>query len=148
MNTIALSFASSEGWMPRPPIENQRRALFTAGAEEHRDEGETDDAEARPDEDRLAIPAVVDPHHHAEDRDAEHRPHQLLGEEEIGLAVPLVGHDRGRAVDHDDAQATSRMVVRNKIRSDLSFRAIQVYKAGPHFTRNTVSGQQSSVGLG
>ena len=44
--------------------------------------------------------------------------------------------------------ATSRMVVRNRIRSDLSFRAIQVYKAGPLITRNTVSGQQSSVGLG
>ncbi len=32
MNTIVLNFASSAGWMPRPPIENQRRALFTAGA--------------------------------------------------------------------------------------------------------------------
>src|SRR5262245_63327215 len=44
--------------------------------------------------------------------------------------------------------ATSRMVVRNMIRSDLSFRAIRVYKAGPHIARHTVSGQQSSVGLG
>src|SRR5688572_13007080 len=44
--------------------------------------------------------------------------------------------------------ATSRMVVRNRMRSDLSFRAIRAYKAKPRTTRNTVSGQRSSVGLG
>ena len=31
MKKIAVSFASSDGWMPRPPSENQRRALLTAG---------------------------------------------------------------------------------------------------------------------
>ena len=25
MNTIAASFASSDGWMPKPPMPNQRR---------------------------------------------------------------------------------------------------------------------------
>ena len=31
MKTIALSFASSDGWIPRPPIENHRRAPLTGG---------------------------------------------------------------------------------------------------------------------
>src|SRR5581483_5182614 len=48
--------------------------------------------------------------------------------------------------------ATSRMVARNRIRSDLSFLAISAYnapcKAKLPFTRNIVSGQQSSAGLG
>ncbi len=103
MKTIALSFASSDGWMPRPPIENQRRAPDTLRGEQDRDQGQADDAEARPDEHRLAVVAVVDPHDHPEEGDAEDRPHQLLDQEEIGLAVPLVGHHRRRAVDHDNA---------------------------------------------
>ena len=89
MKKIALSFASSEGWMPRPPIANQRRALLTGGLKSTATSAEVDDAEARPDEDRLAIEPVVDPHHDAEERHAERRPHHLLGQEEVGLLIPL-----------------------------------------------------------
>ena len=31
MKKIAASLASSDGWTPRPPMLNQRRALFTGG---------------------------------------------------------------------------------------------------------------------
>ena len=35
---MALSFASSDGWMPSPPIANQRRALLTGGLNSTSDE--------------------------------------------------------------------------------------------------------------
>ncbi len=73
------------------------------GREQDRDEGQAHDAEARPDEHRLAVVAVVDPHDHAEQGDTEDRPHQLFDQEEVGLTVPFVGHHRRRAVDHDNA---------------------------------------------
>ena len=47
MKKIAASFASSEGWMPRPPMLNQRRALFTGGLNMHRDQPERDHRRGR-----------------------------------------------------------------------------------------------------
>ena len=47
---MAASFASSDGWMPKPPTPNQRRVPLTGAAEEHRDQRSADDAEQRPDQ--------------------------------------------------------------------------------------------------
>ena len=74
-------------------------------AEEHDDECDHHEPEARPDERRLAVVAVVDPHHDVQHRESEQRPHALPHEEHRRLAVLLQRHRRRRAVHHDDAEA-------------------------------------------
>ena len=167
MKKIAASFASSDGCTPMPPTPNHRRAPFTGGAEEHGHQRETDDGEAGPDEHRLAVVPVVDPHHDRHHRQAEHRPHRLLGQERVRLAEALQGHRRRRAVDHDDAQRDQQQGRDEQHLSDLSFLAIAYLKSNgplrlaarkalprPSASATTpnrtsvVSGQQSSAGSG
>ncbi len=72
--------------------------------EQDRDEREGDDAQARPDEDGLAIVPVVDAHDHPQHRQAHDGPHALLDQEEGRIAELLQADDGRRAVDHDHAQ--------------------------------------------
>ena len=62
--------------------------------EQHRDERGGRDGQRRPDEDRLAVRAVVDAHDQREHGHPERGPHGLLDQEHGRLAVPLERHDR------------------------------------------------------
>ena len=55
MKKIAASFASSDGCTPMPAMPNQRRALLTGALKSTATRRQRDDAQARPDEHRLAV---------------------------------------------------------------------------------------------
>ena len=108
MNRIAASLASSDGWMPKPPMPNQRRVPLIGRANSTATSISADHAEQRPDQLVVAVGAVVDAHHDRQHRDAERRPHHLLGHEQIRLLEALQRDQRRGAVDHDHAGADQR----------------------------------------
>ncbi len=76
--------------------------------EQHRDQTERHEDQRRPDEGRLPVGAVVNPHHDAEHRHPERGPHRLLGQEEVWAAGPLHRHDGRCAVHHHDAETNQQ----------------------------------------
>ena len=109
VNMIAASLASSDGWMPKPPMPNQRRVPLIGLAEQHARSSMQPTTPSRTQISAIvAIGAVVDAHHDRQHRHAHRGPHQLAGDEEIGLLKALQRHQRRGAVDHDHAGANQR----------------------------------------
>jgi hypothetical protein len=72
--------------------------------EKNRDEGQDDHSQAGPNDHRLPVVPVVDPHDDRHEAKSDERPGGLLEQEEIRLLVLVHGEDSRRAVDHHDAR--------------------------------------------
>ena len=144
---------------PEPPP-----GAIDGRAEQHGHERNRHEAEAAPDEDRLAIGAVVHLHQEPEHRQPERRPHRLLRQKNRCLSVPLQRHGRRGAVHHHDAESDQQdggdeqNVVRLQLTSHVTSarpqgRPLKLNRGSPETLPGrritiAVSSQQSSVGLG
>ena len=105
MKMISTIFASSDGWMPRPPMFSQRVAPLIGRPKSTATSKTATIAESCPDDDRLPIVAVVDPHHELDEAQPEQRKRRLLEEKQVRVVVAVHRHDGRRAVHHDHAGA-------------------------------------------
>src|SRR3990172_9713258 len=55
-------------------------------------------------QDGLPKPAVIQPHQHRHDQEADRRPERLLDEEEIGAPMGRIRHHRRSAVEHHQSK--------------------------------------------
>ena len=104
------------GWLDAEKPETEPAAGVVDGrTEQHQHQRHPDDAEARPDEDRLTVGPVVDSHYDRENRQPEHGPQALLDQE--GRALPYLSSASGAEALYTmtTLTATSRIVVRNNV---------------------------------
>ena len=88
MNKMMTIFASSDGWTPSRPTLNQRLRAVDRAREQHGERAPAARAETGPDDDRLAVVAVVDAHHDRHQRQPERRPTAAcLNRNEVRAAV-------------------------------------------------------------
>jgi hypothetical protein len=77
-----------------PPDGEPSVGVVHGRAEQHGNQTHRHQAEAAPDEDRLAVVPVVHPHDDGQQCHAERRRQHVLREKEVGLLVAIEGHDR------------------------------------------------------
>ena len=100
------SLASSDGWTPMPPMPIQRRLPLITGAKNSTNsKREREPRDRGPDDERLLIVAIVDPHRHAHQQKADEHPRHLLEQETGHVPVLLQRHRGGGAAHHHRADA-------------------------------------------
>jgi hypothetical protein len=90
--------------------------------EQHSDEQHANQRQHGPDEEVVPVGAVVDPHGDRQHRDSHRRPQRLPHQKVVRLLGLVERQYRGRAVDHDDADADEqdRGDEQNLVRLELS----------------------------